>query len=217
MDKRKAITVVIIDDHKLFRDGLESLLRNRGILVKGSAGTGEEGVELVRLFAPSAVLLDIRMPGMGGIATLRALAVETRAPVVMLTTSADRRDVNAAVRAGAAGYFLKDMNPDDLVVELKNIVCGQDAKLPALSAANERDGGAGSSADTGGLEKLTPRETEILELVADGLSNKAIAKRLGIADGTVKMHVKALLKKLGVHSRVEAAVIAVENNVRRPT
>ncbi|MEE8343268.1 MAG: LuxR C-terminal-related transcriptional regulator, partial [Gammaproteobacteria bacterium] len=137
-------------------------------------------------------------------------------PVVMLTTSSDEADLVESLRNGAQGYLLKDMDPDALVLALRDIVAGKTVVAPDLAPvlAKVVQGDNTDNIDAGPFADLTPRETEILSLVADGQSNKVIARNLGISDGTVKLHVKAILRKLGVHSRVEAAVIAVEQGLR---
>jgi len=210
----------LIDDHALVRKGLEELLRSRGVEVVASAGSGEEGIAQALALSPEVILLDIKMPVMNGIETLERLrASNVTVPILMLTMSRDDADLRAALRGGAAGYLLKDMNPEDLVPALEaalrgdnvvakemvgsltRIVQGQSNEAPRRSAAP--------------LSELTPREMEILSHVAEGQSNKMIARALTITDGTVKLHVKAILRKLGVHSRVEAAVIAVEQGLGR--
>ena len=212
--------VLLIDDHALVRKGLEELLRSRGVEVVASAGSGEESIKQALALSPDVILLDIKMPVMNGIETLERLrASNVTVPILMLTMSRDDTDLRAALRGGAAGYLLKDMNPEDLVPALEaalrgdnvvakemvgsltRIVQGQTNEAPRRSAAP--------------LSELTPRETEILSHVAEGQSNKMIARALNITDGTVKLHVKAILRKLGVHSRVEAAVIAVEQGLGR--
>ncbi len=212
--------VLLIDDHALVRKGLEELLRSRGVEVVASVGSGEEGIQQAVALKPDVILLDIKMPGMNGIETLEKLrASQVTVPILMLTMSRDDADLRAALRGGAGGYLLKDMDPEDLVPALESalrgdnvvakemvgsltrIVQGQTSEAPHRAAAP--------------LSDLTPRELEILSHVAVGQSNKLIARELNITDGTVKLHVKAILRKLGVHSRVEAAVIAVEQGLGR--
>jgi two-component system nitrate/nitrite response regulator NarL len=137
-------------------------------------------------------------------------------PVAMLTTSSDERDLVESLRSGAQGYLLKDMEPDQLVVALRDIVAGKTVVAPDLAPVLARvvQGDSIAPGVESPFAKLTPRENEILALLAEGQSNKVIARNLGISDGTVKLHVKSILRKLGVHSRVEAAVIAVEQGLR---
>jgi len=209
--------ILLIDDHTLFRVGLEGLLDLRGIEVLAAVGTGEEGLKLATELGPDVVLLDMRMPEMDGITVLRKLRSNGFAnPVVMLTTSSDEADLVESLRNGAQGYLLKDMDPDELVLALRDIVAGKTVVAPDLAPvlAKVVQGEDSDTPKSGPFAELTPRETEILSLVAEGQSNKVIARNLGISDGTVKLHVKAILRKLGVHSRVEAAVIAVEQGLR---
>ena len=212
-----SLKTLLIDDHTLFRVGLEGLLVLRGIEVVAAVGDGEQGLKLANELGPDVVLLDMRMPEMDGIAVLRKLRANGfKQPVVMLTTSSDEADLVESLRNGAQGYLLKDMDPDELVLALRDIVAGKTVVAPDLAPvlAKVVQGDDTDNIDTGPFADLTPRETEILSLVADGQSNKVIARNLGISDGTVKLHVKAILRKLGVHSRVEAAVIAVEQGLR---
>jgi two-component system nitrate/nitrite response regulator NarL len=209
--------VLMIDDHALFRMGLSELLERRGIEVVGALGDCEQGIALVEEQAPDVVLLDMRMPAMNGLQVLKELRRrEIQMPVAMLTTSRDESDVVNALQNGARGYLLKDMEPDDLIRALTDIVSGQTVVAPELAIvlAKAVSGEAAPQVPTHrALAELTPRELEILCHLAEGQSNKVIARNLGISDGTVKLHVKAILRKLDVHSRVEAAVIAVEENI----
>ncbi len=219
--------VLLIDDHALVRKGLEELLNRRHVEVVASVGSGEEGVAQALATQPDIILLDVKMPGMSGLETLRALRAQgIEAPVVMLTMSRDDADLQAALRGGANGYLLKDMDPEELVPALQaalrgdNVVAKELVGTLARLVQGQPTGGtpAGSTAVSAGgavLAELTPREEEILRHLAEGLSNKMIARALNITDGTVKLHVKSILRKLGVHSRVEAAVIAVEHGLGR--
>jgi two-component system nitrate/nitrite response regulator NarL len=209
--------VLMIDDHALFRMGLSELLERRGIEVVGAVGDCREGIEWVSEKSPDVVLLDMRMPAMNGLEVLRELRRRNvPMPIVMLTTSRDENDVIHALQNGARGYLLKDMEPEDLIRALNDIVAGQTVVAPeltiVLAKAVQGDVTSGAPAHRA-LAELTPRELEILCHLAEGQSNKVIARNLGISDGTVKLHVKAILRKLDVHSRVEAAVIAVEENI----
>lgn len=211
------LRILIIDDHTLFREGLQGLLEHRGIEVIASIGDGKEGIQSAQDLQPDAILLDMRMPDLDGLMVLRTLRQKgLRMPAVILTTSSDEKDLVEALRSGAQGYLLKDMEPDDLVVALLDIVNGKTVVAPTLTPvlAKVVQGEFPEAREDRPIDTLTPRETEILGLLADGLSNKAIARELGISDGTVKLHVKAILRKLEVHSRVEAAVMAVEHGFR---
>lgn len=212
--------VLLIDDHTLFRAGLEDLLTRRGIRVVAAVGSGEEGLAAALNFEPDIVLLDMRMPQMDGLTVLRQL--RKNAPtlrVVMLTTSSNENDLVEALRSGARGYLLKDIEPDELVVALREIVAGKTVVAPELAPVLARvvqGGNARANEDkiANPFSELTPREYEILTLLAEGQSNKVIARNLGISDGTVKLHVKAILRKLNVSSRITAAVMAVEHGIR---
>ncbi len=209
--------ILLIDDHTLFRSGLATLLERHNIEVVAAAGNGREGLELVEQLQPEIVLLDMRMPDMNGLEVLTTLRGQgMKMPIVMLTTSNEERDLVESLRNGAQGYLLKDMEPAELVDALRRIVAGNTVVAPELAGVLARvvQGDAADNDESSNpFSELTPRELEILCLLAEGQSNKVIAKNLGISDGTVKLHVKAILRKLSVHSRVEAAVMAVEQNL----
>ena len=211
--------VLIIDDHTLFRAGLEDLLVRRGIEVVAAVGSGQEGLKSVSELKPDIVLLDMRMPEMGGLTVLSQLKkAYSSLRVAMLTTSNDESDIVEALRSGAQGYLLKDMDPDELVVALRSIIAGETVVAPELApilAKVVRGEAIPDEKEANPFSKLTPREYEILMLLAEGQSNKVIARNLGISDGTVKLHVKAILRKLEVSSRITAAVMAVEYGIKR--
>ena len=207
---------MIIDDHTLFRSGLSELLERRGIEVCAAVGDGEEGCRLAAEIEPDVVLLDLRMPELDGLSVLKRLAaLDLDCAVVMLTTSSDERDLVTSLRSGARGYLLKDMEPEQLVDALTAVVDGETVVAPEMTSvlAKVVKGGAVESGQPGRFSSLTPREFEILRHLAEGQSNKEIARDLGITDGTVKLHVRSILRKLQVRSRVEAAVIAVEERI----
>ena len=212
--------VLLIDDHALVRKGIAALLHSRGVEVVASVGSGEEGVRCALELTPDIVLLDVKMPGMNGIETLNDLRERGfERPVLMLTMSSEDSDLRAALRAGAQGYLLKDMEPEELVPALEAALQGDNVVAKELLGTLTRivrgEAGAREPAPRrlAPFAELTPRELEILEHVAKGSSNKMIANALNVTDGTVKLHVKAILRKLGVRSRVEAAVIAVESGL----
>ena len=215
--------VLLIDDHALVRKGIEELLQSRGVQVVASVGSGEEGVRRALELSADLILLDVKMPGMSGIETLKQLrASGVSAPVVMLTMSREDADLSAALRAGAKGYLLKDIEPEELVPALEAALHGNNVVARELVGTLARlVGGKEAGPDravrrpAAAFTELTPRELEILECIADGSSNKMIARALDITDGTVKLHVKAILRKLGMRSRVEAAVSAVEHGLGR--
>lgn len=210
------LTVTIIDDHTLFREGLQGLLERHGLKILDSVGDAAAGYAAISRHRPEIVLLDLRLPQTGGLEILRKLKEDKNCPpVVMLTTSDEEQDLVEALRSGASGYLLKDMEPDALVMALRSIVAGETVVAPSLTPAlarvvqgREPETPAG---EEGPFDVLTPRESEILALLAEGLSNRGIGNNLGISEGTVKVHVKAILRKLGVTSRVAAAVLAVEH------
>lgn len=224
--------VLLIDDHALVRGGIEELLQSRGVQVVASVGSGEEGVRRATDLQTDLILLDVKMAGMSGIETLHKLRSSgVSVPVVMLTMSREDDDLSAALRGGAQGYLLKDIDPEDLVPALKAVLQGgsvvANELVGSLARLVQGDQKQGSPVSPSATEKqaapfseLTPRELEILECIADGSSNKMIARTLDISEGTVKLHVKSILRKLGMRSRVEAAVSAVghglSKNRRRP-
>ena len=208
--------ILIIDDHALFRGGLRELLQRRGIEVVAAVGAGDEGCRLAAELLPDVVLLDLRMPGMDGLTAIHELRrAGFSAPVVMLTTSHEERDLVESLRSGAQGYLLKDLEPDELVSALHDVVGGRTVVAPDMAGVLARALQKDTPPHPGRLSfsTLTRREMDILCHLAAGQSNKVIARELGISDGTVKLHVKSILRKLEVHSRVEAAVIAVERGL----
>ena len=213
---RDRLRVMIVDDHTLFRSGLSELLERRGIDVCAAVGDGEEGCRLAADLAPDVVLLDLRMPELDGLSVLdRIAALDLGCAVVMLTTSSDERDLVTSLRSGARGYLLKDMEPEQLVDALAAVVEGETVVAPEMTSvlAKVVKGGTVESGRPDRFSSLTPREFEILRHLSEGQSNKEIARDLGITDGTVKLHVRSILRKLEVRSRVEAAVIAVEERL----
>jgi len=209
--------VIMIDDHALFRVGLQGLLEQRNIEVIAAVADGEEGIRLAQEENPDVILLDLRMPDNSGLDILSKIREsKIDIPVTILTTSNEEQDLREALNRGAQGYLLKDMEPDELVGALRDIVKGKNVVAQNMTDVLTRmaQGKSAENTPDSPFADLTPRETEILALLAEGQSNKVIARNLGISDGTVKLHVKAILRKLNIHSRVEAAVIAVEKGLR---
>jgi two-component system nitrate/nitrite response regulator NarL len=205
--------VIVIDDHPLFRKGVEDLIEmSTGLELVGEAADGETGIQLARETDPDLILLDLNMKGLGGIDTLKRLReLDLDARVVMLTVSDSEDDVVAALRAGADGYLLKDMEPEDILAALERVTQGHMAlneRLAELIARALREEPGPARVSEAGL---TPREEEILGLLERGYSNKLIARDLDLSVGTVKVHVKHILKKLRLKTRLEAAVWAVQN------
>jgi two-component system nitrate/nitrite response regulator NarL len=207
-------SILIVDDHPLFRKGVKQLIQDAGGFdLVGEASSGAEGIDLAYLRQPEMILLDLNMKDMSGIDVLKVLkAADLDARVIMLTVSDQEEDLVAALRAGADGYLLKDMEPEDLVAKLVEAAHGQTVLSPALASLLVHAMRQESKPKTPDEAGLTEQERKIVERIAAGKSNKLIARELNIAEGTVKVHVKHLLKKLNLKSRVEAAVWAVERN-----
>ena len=194
------ISVLIVDDHPVVRQGLRALLEVQdGIEVAGEAGDGPSAVSLATSLRPDIVLLDLKLPGMGGIAVLQSLRT-SGLRVLVLTSATEPSVASQAVRAGAAGVLYKDIDPDALVRAIRSVRDGNILLAPEAIGSLVR----GSRADT-----LTPREREVLSLIAEGKSNKEIARHLRLSEKTVKAHVSAVLAKLGLQDRTQAAVYAV--------
>jgi len=214
MTEKHLTTLLIVDDHPLFRKGVKQLIDDAGGFdVVGEASSGEEGIDLAYLRQPEMILLDLNMKDMSGLDVLKVLkAADLDSRVIMLTVSDAQEDLVVALRAGADGYLLKDMEPEDLVAKLNEAARGQTVLSPALAGslvhAMRQESKPKSTEEAG----LTDQESKILERISAGKSNKLIARELHIAEGTVKVHVKHLLKKLNLKSRVEAAVWAVEHS-----
>ena len=208
------IRVLVVDDHTLFRSGVISLLsRQPDVEVVGEAADGLEGVKRARQLAPDIVLLDLHMPGVPGKEALRLLADEVPdAKVVMLTVSEDAQDLFDCLRSGAVGYLLKNTDVDALVDSLRRAHEGDSVVSPEMTSKLVQ--GIRVPADdpaAAAVASLSGREREVLQQVARGASNKEIARSLDLAESTVKIHVQHILRKLGLQSRVQAAVFAVEH------
>jgi two-component system, NarL family, nitrate/nitrite response regulator NarL len=212
VNRTAEITILAIDDHPLFRKGVSDLVgMDDSMTLVGEAANGVDGLRLAQQLNPDFILLDINMKGMSGLETLAAIKeTDLDARVLMLTVSDSEEDVIAALRMGADGYLLKDMEPEDILLSLRQAAGGKvviSERLTQLLAHALREDKR--KVDESAAANLTERESQILQLVAQGLSNRVIARRLNISEGTVKVHVKHLLKKLNLHSRVEAAVWAL--------
>jgi two-component system nitrate/nitrite response regulator NarL len=205
-------TVLVIDDHPLFRKGVADLIGMEPALrVVGEAADGASGLRLAQSLQPDLILLDLNMKGLDGIETLRRLRADDGldARIVMLTVSDTEADVVAALRAGADGYLLKDMEPEEMLDRLRDATRGRLVISPQLTELLARALCEATVPVHPAEAGLTPREHEILALIAKGHSNKLIARELDLAVGTIKVHVKHILKKLGLKTRVEAAVWAI--------
>lgn len=208
MTSSSPATILLVDDHPLLRKGLKQLIEFEDELdVIGEASDGKTALELAIEHEPDLIVLDLNMQGMDGLETLRAMRnADVVSRIIMLTVSDSDEDVVCAITYGADGYLLKDMDPEKILEKLKEAALGKmviSEKLTHVLAGAIR---GGSDKKSNVLAKLTSREHEILKLIAKGMSNKLIARELDISDGTVKVHVKHVLKKLELNSRVEAAV-----------
>ena len=207
--------IVLADDHALFRDGVSSLLRAWGHDVVGHAADGREAVDLVVRLEPDLVLMDVRMPGMSGVEATREIAlVRPETPIVMLTVSEDEEDLFAAIRAGARGYLLKDLEAAQFRTMIEAVARGEAAITPATAARIIRHlASLGTLVDEAIPDHLTVRELEVLRLVTAGRRNKEIALELGISENTVKYHLRNILEKLHAESRTEVATRALREGL----
>mgnify|MGYP001041091408 CR=1 FL=1 len=218
IDDEDRIRLLVVDDHTLFRRGLMALLgADEGLLVVGEAGDAGEAQRKAQALLPDLILLDNHLPGVTGVAALPALqAAAPQARIVMLTVSADEEDLAAALRAGAAGYLLKTTDGDALSAAIRRAAAGEDVIAPEMTAKlvaafRQAEAPAARPPEVEAepaTSAISRRETEILVEIGRGASNKEIARRLSIAESTVKVHVQHLLRKLEVSSRVHLAVIA---------
>jgi len=207
--------IVLVDDHPMMRQGIRQLLELKDDFeVVAEASNGEEALEKVAQYQPDMILMDLNMKGMDGIQTVDALRQRGEtACILMITVSDNDNDVIAALRAGADGYLLKDVEPEELIKAVLAAERGNLVVSPQLTRILARALRDEEPARNHLTAELTGREMEILKMIAAGSSNKLIARELGISEATVKVHVKNLLKKLNFRSRVEAAVWAVSNHV----
>jgi DNA-binding NarL/FixJ family response regulator len=204
------IRVVLADDHAVVRQGLRTFLDLQDdIEVVAEACDGEEAVEAARRLDPDVVLLDLVMPRLDGLGALKRLR-EGRARVIVLTSFGDDDKLFSALRGGAAGYLLKDVQPSDLVRAIRAAHAGDSPLSPAIATRVVEEVAQGGAA---AHHELTPRELDVLTLIARGRSNKVIARELGVAEKTVKTHVSHILAKLGVSDRTQAALYAVKQGL----
>jgi DNA-binding NarL/FixJ family response regulator len=204
------IRVVIVDDHAVLRAGLEQLLAGQADLeVVGTAASGGEAIELARELRPDVVLMDLQMPGIDGVAATREIVAEKLADVLVLTSYSDAERIVGALDAGAMGYLLKDAEPDEVLTGIRAVARGESPINPR--AARELLGARRTT--PAATAELTPRETEVLVLVRQGLANKQIARRLGISERTVKAHLTSAFQRIGVVDRTQAALWAERNGL----
>jgi DNA-binding NarL/FixJ family response regulator len=203
------IRVLLADDHSLVRDGLTRLLASvPDIVVVAAAADGDEAIRLAGAHRPDVILMDLRMPGIDGSeATRRLLENDPATQVVILTSFSERNEILNALDAGAIGYLLKDAEPDELIRGVRAAAQGESPLAP--KAARELIGSRGGTS-TG---QLTDREREVLQLVTRGLSNKLIARELGISEKTVKAHLTTVFQRIGVTDRVQAAMWARDHDI----
>ena len=206
--------VLVADDHSLFRDGIVSLLEAAGFEVVGQVGDGREALTETRRLNPDVVLLDISMPEMNGLEALRHLREESPdVHVVMLTVSDDDADLLEAIQAGASGYLLKSLSAEAFIELLQGLERGEAAISGVTTARLIKGIGTRTVSKNEPFEKLTERELGLLRLVADGLSNRAIARELSISENTVKYHMKNIFQKLNAQNRTEAVTIALQTGI----
>ena len=207
-ERQHKIRVLLVDDHQVVREGLLAIVDYQDDMkVVGEADNGEQAVRLWQELRPDVTLLDLRMPGMNGVSVISAVrAIDPRARIVILTTYDGDEDVYRGMRAGASAYLLKDTRRDELLRCIRGVHAGETYVPPAIAAklALHIRG-----------ERLTPRELQILELMAEGVSNRIIGQKLFISEGTVKSHVKSIFEKLGVLSRTEAVALAAKRGLIR--
>ena len=211
------VRVLIVDDHDLFRSGLRNLLEDEGVRVVGEASAGQEALDIVREVAPDVVVMDLNMPGMGGVEATRHIS--TIAPltrVVMLTISDQDNDVIDAILAGACGYLLKDSSIQDLIAGIKAASQGESLISPTIASKvlqRVRASSTQPEIESTIRAELSDREIEVLKLIANGKDNAMIAGELHISPKTVKNHISNILMKLQIDNRIQAAVYAVRSGI----
>jgi DNA-binding NarL/FixJ family response regulator len=215
--EREPIRVLVVDDQELFRGGLTMILgTDPGIEVVGQAGDGIEGTTLAAALAPDVVLLDVRMPKRSGIEACVAIKeIVPSAKIIMLTVSDEEADLYEAVKSGAAGYLLKDSSIDEVTQAVRVVADGQSLISPSMAVKLIDEFKQMSRPDRDQVSplRLTDRELEVLRLVATGMNNREIARQLFISENTVKNHVRNILEKLQLHSRMEAVMYAVREKL----
>jgi DNA-binding NarL/FixJ family response regulator len=212
-----ALRVVIADDHHFFREGLRRMLAVDGMNVVGEAADGATTVALARELSPDVVVIDLKMPKVSGFDAIRHIVgAGSNTQLVVLTVSADESDAIAALSAGACGYLLKDTRPDELVNSIRLAADGHavlSREVVRVLVAHVRADNHATAQATGEEHALTERELEVMRMIVDGADNAAIGRSLSISKHTVKQHVTNVFEKLGVQSRVQAAVYAVRNGL----
>jgi DNA-binding NarL/FixJ family response regulator len=209
------VRILIADDHALFRDGLRSLLQAQGHEVVGEARNGREAIELARTLNPELVLMDISMPELDGIAATKAIIAEMPGTkVVILTSSEQNETLFDAIKAGAQGYLLKNLEADDFFALLDRAAEGEPALTPDLARKLLQEFAKPQRDESDDPDALTAREREVLELMVQGVtSNRTLAKRLDLSENTVKFHVRNILDKLRLHSRAQVVGYALRKKI----
>ncbi|MDI3326984.1 MAG: response regulator transcription factor [Alicyclobacillaceae bacterium] len=212
-----SVGVLLVDDHALFRQGVRTILETSPDLsVVGEAANGKQAVELYPELRPDVVLMDIRMPVMSGLEAIRQLrALDPKAKILILTVSEEDEDLFEAIRAGANGYLLKNVDPDELISSIRKVARGE-AVIPGLLAARIMAEFHKESSQDNAVEPLTGRELEVLGYLSTGASNREIAKQLFISEHTVRNHIQNILGKLHLTNRVQAAAYAIRQGIRPP-
>ncbi len=212
-----SLRVLIVDDHDLFRSGLRNLLEEEGVNIIGEAAAGQEALQIVRELAPDVVVMDLNMPGMGGVeATRHISSIAPLTRVLMLTISDQDNDVIDAILAGACGYLLKDSSIQDLMAGIRAAALGESLISPTIAAKVLQRIRASSSQpeiESTIRSELSDREIQVLKLIANGKDNAMIAAELHISPKTVKNHISNILMKLQIENRIQAAVYAVRSGI----
>jgi DNA-binding NarL/FixJ family response regulator len=212
------IRILLCDDHEVVRMGLKALLEHRpNLKVVAEASSGEQAIERTAQFQPQVVVMDIRMPGISGVEACRLItAKHPQTRVVILTSYAEDELLISAIQAGAAGYVLKRIGGDDLIKTIEAVANGESALDPSLMASmfKELKGGAHRT-EVSAFARLTPQETRILALIAEGMTNKEIGGKLFLGEGTVRNYVSNILSKLSLSNRAEAAAYAVQHHIQQ--
>jgi DNA-binding NarL/FixJ family response regulator len=212
-----SLRVLIVDDHDLFRSGLRNLLEEEGVNIIGEAAAGQEALQIVRELAPDVVVMDLNMPGMGGVeATRHISSIAPLTRVLMLTISDQDNDVMDAILAGACGYLLKDSSIQDLMAGIRAAALGESLISPTIASKVLQRIRASSSQpeiESTIRSELSDREIQVLKLIANGKDNAMIAGELHISPKTVKNHISNILMKLQIENRIQAAVYAVRSGI----
>ncbi len=209
--------ILLADDHALFRESLKSLLEAKGLIVVGEASNGRQAVEMARLFKPDVVLMDLGMPELDGLAATRLLSAEQpEVKVVILTASDDDASLFEAIKSGAQGYMVKNLESDRFFTLLSGVAAGEPALTPALARKVLQEFAHPSRAakKDNDPDALTSREQEVLELMVQGVtSNRKLADRLDVSENTIKFHVRNILDKLHLHNRAEVVSYALRHKI----